>query len=66
MPKVETVVNGLYWGLLWLVLAGPTCAYLVICRCMCGRGPSKSDNGASKVSATDYSSSARDVLKKDQ
>ena len=35
MPEVPQVVNFAYWGLVWLILAGPVCLYLVCCRC-CG------------------------------
>lgn len=66
MPHPTVVVNVTYWSLVWLILAGPTCFYLVFCRCLgcCGRGRKASEQ--KKVDITHYSSSAGDVLKKDQ
>ena len=64
MPKLANVVDAIYWTLVWLILAGPSCFYLIFCRCLgcCGRGKKA---GAAKAAPSYHSSSAADVLKKD-
>ena len=57
MPKPDEVVNYIYWGTLWLIIAGPICLYLVICRCLCAIRKPRGEYTAF------VSSSENDVLK---
>ena len=60
MPHVTEVVHYVYWSLIWLIIAGPSCLYLVCCRLRCCRGKKTEQNEIPYLS-----SSRDDILKKD-